>query len=90
MILVHRLFPRPVNASAPPRWMRVFYSRKGSVVGRPFDTKNVSNQRMRAKPKVSSKAITEMSVSLMDQVFMVSATLMLKYSFTSQKPPSLT
>ena len=26
----------------------------------------------------------------MDQVFMVSATLMLKYSFTSQKPPSFT
>ncbi len=32
----------------------------------------------------------EIKVSLMDQVFMVSATLMLKYSFTSQKPPSFT
>src|SRR5579859_7899166 len=43
-------------------------------------------QAMAVKPRPT----TEMMVSLTDQVFMVSPTDMLKYSFTSQKPPSLT
>ena len=43
-----------------------------------------------ASPRVSPRAIKEMMVSEMDQVFMVSGTDMLKYSLTIQKPPSLT
>src|SRR5437868_10971287 len=43
-----------------------------------------------ASARVSSSAITEMSVSHTDQVLKVWATVMLKYSFTSQKPPSFT
>ena len=47
-------------------------------------------QTTNASPIVKSSATTEMIVSQTDQVFIVSATLMLKYSFTSQKPPSFT
>src|SRR5579862_3582371 len=43
-----------------------------------------------ASPRVKIRAVIEMIVSQRDHVLMVSATLMLKYSFTSQKPPSLT
>ena len=39
---------------------------------------------------VKPSAVKEMMVSHMDQVLMVCPTVMLKYSFTSQKPPSLT
>src|ERR1700728_1151303 len=48
------------------------------------------NQITAANPSVNSSPMTESMVSLVDQVFIVSATLMLKYSFTSQNPPSLT
>ena len=41
-------------------------------------------------PMAKSKPTIEIKVSVMDHVFMVSATLILKYCFTSQKPPSLT
>src|ERR1700677_3056070 len=49
-----------------------------------------SPQITAANPNVNSSPMTESRVSLVDQVFIVSATLMLKYSLTSQKPPSLT
>jgi len=39
---------------------------------------------------VSSSPTTATIVSTTDQVLRVCTTLMLKYSFTSQKPPSLT
>src|SRR5665213_1036170 len=39
---------------------------------------------------VNPRAVTEMMVSVADQVFMVWPTVILKYSLTSQKPPSLT
>ena len=55
-----------------------------------LDTEAVSNQITAANPNVNSSPMTESKVSLVDQVFIVSATLMLKYSLTSQKPPSLT
>src|ERR1700730_4552782 len=57
---------------------------------RVMDANIVADQRAAARANVNSRAMTEIRVSLMDQVFMVSATLMLKYSFTSQKPPSFT
>src|ERR1035437_8495679 len=47
-------------------------------------------QTAKDKAIVRISATTEMIVSQTDQVLMVSATDMLKYSFTSQKPPSLT
>src|ERR1700678_4008723 len=53
-------------------------------------TDKVAYQRTADNPNTKSRPIIEIKVSEMDQVFMVSATLMLKYSFTSQKPPSLT
>src|SRR3984893_10320017 len=57
---------------------------------RVMDANIVTDQRAAARANVKSRAMMEIKVSLMDQVFMVSGTLMLKYSFTSQKPPSLT
>jgi len=42
------------------------------------------------KPTVRISATTEMMVSQTDHVFIVCSTLMLKYSLTSQNPPSLT
>jgi hypothetical protein len=59
-------------------------------VFQPLHYRRCVDQITTARPRVSSRAVTEMIVSQMDQVRMVSATLMLKYSFTSQKPPSLT
>src|ERR1019366_6918032 len=40
--------------------------------------------------RVRIKPVTEMIVSQTDHVFKVCTILILKYSFTSQKPPSLT
>ena len=48
------------------------------------------DQTAREASRANPSPANEMMVSQMDQVFMVSVTLMLKYSFTSQKPPSLT
>src|ERR1700756_3978030 len=41
-------------------------------------------------PSTSKSPATEIIVSQIDQVFIVCGTLMLKYSFTSQNPPSFT
>src|ERR1700734_3331328 len=54
------------------------------------NTTQVMCQITVANPSVKNSPMTESMVSLVDQVFIVSATLRLKYSFTSQKPPSLT
>src|ERR1700684_2993672 len=51
---------------------------------------NLTYQTTQDRTTVKISAITEMIVSQTDQVFMVCATLMLKYSFTSQNPPSFT
>ena len=49
-----------------------------------------SSHTTQDNPYTSTSAVTEMIVSHTDHVLIVSETLMFKYSFTSQKPPSLT
>src|ERR1700728_1534467 len=88
-----------------PGWMTVYRSQLSVTLNegpgevnsnnrradyRALDTEDVSNQITAATPIVNSRPFTESRVSLVDQVFIVSATLMLKYALTSQNPPSLT
>jgi hypothetical protein len=51
---------------------------------------DVFHQTTKDKATVKISAVTEIIVSQTDHVLSVWATVILKYSFTSQKPPSLT